>query len=251
MKIILALLKREILEHTSIWKVPLVMLVVSILVKLSFSVGNLSVNVSVPDFLNLNSTVDSAIDGILVRSMWLVNGLISFVMMVVSVFYALSCLNAEKQDQSVLFWRSLPVSDTMTVASKLIIALLVIPVVIVFSHIVVSVVFLGSDSVGYLQNSISLSVISTAKIVAWLLLPIVAWCVCCSSVAKKGPFLLAFVIPFVLIIVDELFFELGLSYLVIGRFYPNNYDSALLLMSGVGLSVVCIYVAIIKRSQRI
>ena len=251
MKIMFALLKREILEHSSIWKVPLIMLVISGLIKLSFSAGNLSVNINTPDFLNLDSSVDSAIDEVLIRSMWLVNGLITFVMIVVSAFYALSCLYAERQDQSVLFWRSLPISDAMTVVSKLIIALLVVPLMIIVSHVVVSMVFLGVQSIAYLQQSIPISVISTVKIVVWLLLPLVAWCIFCSGVAKKGPFLLAFVAPIVLVAIDKLFFELGISHLIIDRFYPSNHDSTLLLLSGLGLSVICIYLATVKRSQRI
>ena len=251
MNIMLALLKREVLEHSSVWKVPLIMLVISGLIKLSLAVGNLSINVNVPDFLNLDSSVDSAIDGLLVQSMWLVNGLITFVMIAVSAFYALSCLYAERQDQSVLFWRSLPISDAMTVVSKLVIAILVIPLMIIVSHIVVSIVFLGAQSIEYLQQSIPISVISTVKIVAWLLLPLVAWCIFCSGVTKKGPFLLAFVAPIVLVTIDELFFELGVNYLIVGRFYLQNHDSALLLLSGLGLSAVCVYFAIVKRSQRI
>ena len=251
MKTMLALLKREILEHPSIWKVPLIMLVVSGLVKLSFSTGNLSVNVNTPDFLNLDSTVDSAIDEVLIKSMWLVNGLITFVLSVVSVFYALSCLYTERQDESVLFWRSLPISDAMTVASKLIIALLVIPLMIILSHVIVSVVFLGGQSIAYLQESILVSLFSTMRIVAWLLLPLITWCTFCSAIAKKGPFLLAFVAPIVLVIIDKLFFEVGVSHLIIDRFSPSNHDSTLLLLSGIALSAVCVFFATVKRSQRI
>lgn len=258
MKTMLALLKREILEHSSIWKVPLIMLVVSGLVKLSMLTGNISGDGNtlkfisvVLDFFGFSFAVNSAIDVAVLQSMWLVNGLISFVMIVVSIFYALSCLYSERQDQSVLFWRSLPISDATTVVSKLVIAVLLIPVLIVLSHVLVSMVFLGVQSIGYLQQSALVSIVSTMKIVAWLLLPLVAWCIFCSAIAKKGPFLLAFVVPIILIIIDSFFLNFGLSHLIIGRFDPNNYDSTLLLLSGFGLSVVCICFATIKRSQRI
>ena len=92
MKTLLALLKRELLEHSSIWKVPMVMLAVGVLVKLSLSFGNLSVNVNTPDFLNLDQTVDNAVDGVLIKTLWAVNWLISIVMIVVAAFYALACL---------------------------------------------------------------------------------------------------------------------------------------------------------------
>ncbi len=251
MKTFLALLKREILEHSSIWKVPVVLLIVGGLVKLSFSAGNLSINVNTPDFLNLDDTVDGAIDEVLIRSLWLVNGLISFVMIVVSVFYALSCLYTERQDESVLFWRSLPISDSMTVASKMVIALLVIPLLVIVCHIIISVVFLGGSSIAYLQQLIPISVVSTLKAIAWLLLPLIAWCMFCSAVAKKAPFLIAFIAPVIVIVVDSLFFDLGIGDLIVDRFKPSQHDSLLLLGTGLALSAVCVYFAIIKRSQRI
>ena len=251
MKTLLALLKRELLEHSSIWKVPMLMLVVGVLVKLSLSFGNLSVNVNAPDFLNLDQTVDNAVDGVLIRTLWAVNWLISFVMIVVAAFYALACLYTERQDESVLFWRSLPISDSVTVASKLIVALAVIPLLIIVCHMLISLIFLGSASFSYLQHSIPLSVLSTLKMIAWLLLPLTAWCMLCSAVANKAPFLMAFIAPIILVIVDSLFFEIGFGSLILDRFNSNNHDSLLLLGTGIVLSVVCIFFAVVKRSQRI
>lgn len=47
---------------------------------------------------------------------------------VVSVFYCLDALHGERRDRSILFWKSLPVSDVTTVLSKASIPLLVLPV---------------------------------------------------------------------------------------------------------------------------
>lgn len=251
MKTLLALLKRELLEYSSVWKVPMIMLAVGVLVKLSLSFGNLSVNVNTPDFLNLDQTVDNAVDGVLIKTLWTVNWLISFVMIVVAAFYALACLYTERQDESILFWRSLPISDSMTVASKLIVALVVIPLLIIVCHMLISIIFLGSASFSYLQYSIPLSVLSTLKVIGWLLLPLTAWCMLCSSVANKAPFLMAFIAPIILVIVDSLFFEIGFGSLIFDRFNSNNHDSLLLLGTGIALSVVCICFAVVKRSQRI
>src|SRR6202000_960981 len=44
-------------------------------------------------------------------------------------WYLLDCLYADRRDKSVLFWKSLPISDAATVLSKLAIAFLVIPLV--------------------------------------------------------------------------------------------------------------------------
>ncbi len=42
-------------------------------------------------------------------------------------FYLLDCLYAERKDRSILFWKSLPVSDGATVASKIVVACVVVP----------------------------------------------------------------------------------------------------------------------------
>lgn len=55
--------------------------------------------------------------------------LIMFVTTVVGVFYCLDALNGERRDRSILFWKSLPVSDLTTVLSKASIPLLVLPLV--------------------------------------------------------------------------------------------------------------------------
>lgn len=142
MNVMLALLKREILEHKNIWRVPMVLIVIAVLVKLSLSVGNLSVNINVPDQLQLDEVIGSALDGVVAQALNSMNYIIILVMFVVSAFYALSCLFNERQDESVLFWRSLPISDHMTVASKLVIALIVVPIVIVLCQTVMAVIFL-------------------------------------------------------------------------------------------------------------
>lgn len=48
---------------------------------------------------------------------------------VVGAFYSLEALSAERRDRSILFWKSLPVSDLHTVLAKAIVPLLVVPAV--------------------------------------------------------------------------------------------------------------------------
>ncbi len=55
--------------------------------------------------------------------------LLMFSTMVVSVFYAVDALYGERRDRSVLFWKSMPVSDTLTVLAKLSIPMLVLPLI--------------------------------------------------------------------------------------------------------------------------
>ena len=49
------------------------------------------------------------------------------IMLLVLTFYLLDCLYAERKDRSILFWKSLPVSDGLTVLSKFLVAVVVVP----------------------------------------------------------------------------------------------------------------------------
>src|SRR5437867_6454504 len=52
-----------------------------------------------------------------------------FTVFIVGVFYCLDALHGERRDRSILFWKSLPVSDLTTVLSKVTIPLMVLPVI--------------------------------------------------------------------------------------------------------------------------
>ncbi len=47
--------------------------------------------------------------------------------LLIGVFYSLEALQGERRDRSILFWKSLPVSDATTVLSKAIVPLVVLP----------------------------------------------------------------------------------------------------------------------------
>ncbi len=51
-------------------------------------------------------------------------------MAIVTFFYLSDCLYSERKDRSILFWKSLPVSDAVTVISKLLVALIAVPLVV-------------------------------------------------------------------------------------------------------------------------
>jgi ABC-2 type transport system permease protein len=55
--------------------------------------------------------------------------MIMFTAFIVGVFYCLDALHGERRDRSILFWKSLPVSDLTTVLSKAFVPLVVMPVI--------------------------------------------------------------------------------------------------------------------------
>ncbi len=56
--------------------------------------------------------------------------LIMVVGFLVGIFYSLDALHSERRDRSILFWKSLPVSDFTTVLAKASVPLLILPVVV-------------------------------------------------------------------------------------------------------------------------
>ena len=111
------LVRREFWENRAIWMIPLAMSAFLILVALFGRVDLLSVSSQVP-----GRTVGQAF-------LIAVGATFFAVMSIYSTWYLLDCLYADRKDRSVLFWKSLPISDTTTVLSKLATALIVIPLV--------------------------------------------------------------------------------------------------------------------------
>lgn len=252
MNVFFTLIKRELLEHNSLWRVPIILLVLAILIRLSLVFGNYATDINIPDQLQLNDTIDAWVDSALASSLGWVNSIIVWTMFVVAVFYALNCLFTERQDQSVLFWRSLPVSDALTVASKLTVAVVIVPLLIIVCQIISAFIFLGAGSFEFLINVFGETLLSIFKLVLWSLLPTAAWCMFCSEFCKRNPFLLAIFIPLGLVLVDNLFFDGSVgNMLVINRVFGFSDYSIWPLLSGVLLSGVFLYMATIKRKQRI
>ncbi len=250
--LLLALLKREVLEHKNLWRVPAVLLVIALLLKLSLSFGKLALNIDVPEQLNLDEEINQFLTSAIGKTLHLMNYFVMIVMFVVAIFYALSCLYEERQDDSVLFWRSLPISDWLTVTSKLLIPLLIVPVIILVSQAIIAVLFLGADTGEYFGYAFVETSSILGKKILWTLLPVVAWCVFCSGIAKKNPFLLAFVTPIILVLIDKLFLQGVISQtFLINRLTGVGGYSTQVLLTGIIFSIACIAGAIVKRSQRI
>ena len=124
------LLRRELWEHRAILVTPVVVAVLILaallLPVLAGTFGNVSID-GLPDHLE-DLTPEKT------RAVWTVAGAglafpFELAMVLVTTFYLLDCLYAERKDRSILFWKSLPVSDAEVVLSKLITAVVVIPAV--------------------------------------------------------------------------------------------------------------------------
>ena len=138
-----------------------------------------------------------------------------FTVFIVGVFYCLDALYGERRDRSILFWKSLPVSDLTTVLSKASIPLVVLPlvtfVIIVATQFVMllwsSVVLLTSGLAGTTWTRFNLleqSLILLYSLVALALwhAPIYGWLLLVSGWARRATFLWA-VLPLLAITIFE------------------------------------------------
>jgi ABC-2 type transport system permease protein len=117
-------LRRELWEYRSIWIAPIVVGVVGV-------IGFLVTTPGLPGRVRaLAGPGDMETAHIAIHGPY---GAAAILLLatafVVGVFYCLEALQGERRDRSILFWKSLPVSDRMTVLSKASIPLVVLPLI--------------------------------------------------------------------------------------------------------------------------
>jgi ABC-2 type transport system permease protein len=151
---------------------------------------------------NLSGGIDLAA---LTSSLWpmVVLGFVVF-------FFCLGSLYDERKDRSVLFWKSLPLSDRDTVLSKAASALVVAPALAVAAAIASMFGFLALVSVLVMFHhgnpytliwgpgsplKVAVSLVALIPVYALWALPAVGWLMLCSAWARSKPFLWAILIP--------------------------------------------------------
>jgi ABC-2 type transport system permease protein len=141
---------------------------------------------------------------------------------IVGIFYSLEALHGERRDRSILFWKSLPVSDLITVLAKACIPLLFLPllgfaITIVAQFVMLllsSVVVLGSGlSISSLWAHVSLFRTSLMLLyhiftvhVLWSA-PIYGWLLLVSAWARRAPIIWAALPPFAIGALEKIAFN--------------------------------------------
>jgi ABC-2 type transport system permease protein len=116
------LVRREIWEHRSLWMAPLAVTALLLICAL-LTHGALKIDATdSSEWLDpRNKTIVFAL------AQWALTIPHYLVMILLLNFYLLDCLYAERKDRSILFWKSLPVTDGATVASKIFVSCVVLP----------------------------------------------------------------------------------------------------------------------------
>jgi ABC-2 type transport system permease protein len=146
---------------------------------------------------------------------------VAFAGLIVSVFYSLGALNNERRDRSILFWKSLPVSDLITVLSKAFVALVVLPVIVFVIATATTLVMLVLGSAIVAANGVnpaalwshwpilkmSLVLIYSLAVTALWYSPIYGWLLFVSGWARRVPFLWAVLPPLGVCILEKIAFD--------------------------------------------
>ena len=210
------LVRREFWEHPALWRAPAV---VAGLLAIS-TVFSLTINVNfgdghVPGMGNeeriklLNASQD-----LWATLIYLVAGL-------VVTFYALDTLYTERKDRSILFWKSLPVSDGLTVLSKFLVCVVAVPLAVfvlaVASHLIALAIWKMRVAGGGVPDVIAWDLLAWLRGETVILLclvlaslwyaPLVAAGLLLSAWVKRNPVLWAMLPVIFLPIFEHLFFR--------------------------------------------
>jgi ABC-2 type transport system permease protein len=192
--------RRELWENRSIYIAPLA-------VAALFLFGFLISTIRLPGKMRAASALSPMQQHNLMAQPYLIAaGLMMLTTLVVGVFYCLDALYGERRDRSILFWKSLPVSDLTTVLSKAITPVVILPLVTFAITVVTQWIMLLVSTAVLLGSGLSAATLWThaSLFQTWLMLlyhlltvhglwyaPIYGWLLLVSGWARRAPFLWA------------------------------------------------------------
>jgi ABC-2 type transport system permease protein len=149
-------------------------------------------------------------------------GLMMLTALAVGIFYCLDALYGERQDRSILFWKSLPLSDLETVLSKTITPVVVVPLVAFGIAVATQWIMLLVSIAVLLGSGQSLATLwaHASPFQMWLTLlyhlltvhglwyaPIYGWLLLVSAWARRAPFLWAALPPLAITAIEKIAFN--------------------------------------------
>lgn len=198
--------RRELWENRSVYLAPL--LVAALLIGVTFIFASTHFD----EILGRAASADPAHAKVAMSRMF--DGIAVVLMAtsgIVAWFYCLDALYGERRDRSILFWKSLPVSDATSVAAKALVPLAIVPAVTFAIILATQLVMLlvssgvlaakGLGGAGTLWTRVlapgNVGVLLYALIVQALWhAPVYAYLMSVSAAVQRSPFLWA-VLPFV------------------------------------------------------
>jgi ABC-2 type transport system permease protein len=210
------LIRREFWEFRATWLIPAV---VGAVLLISALFGRIDM-----------TAFDSHLAALNLGTIYLLGLAVLFyaVMSIYSSWYLMDCLYNDRRDRSILFWKSLPVSDSQTVLSKLLMGLAVIPLVFMVAADLTSLLMafvisirartfsavLWNPQTWFQVQVLWLYVIATTAI--WYL-PIAGWLMLVSAWAKRAVMLWTLLPPLVLYLIEKWFLNTHVVQNVLGQ----------------------------------
>jgi len=134
--------------------------------------------------------------------------LVALVAFIVGIFYSLDALHGERRDRSILFWKSLPVSDLTTVLSKASVPLLILPALVFVISVAVQWIMFVMSSAAFLLSGVGhampwapplleMEVVLLYGVIVLVLwhAPVYCWMLLVSGWARRAAFLWAVLPP--------------------------------------------------------
>ena len=224
------LVRREFWENKAIWIIP-----VAIGCTLTIAALFGRVEIALPAPPEQNRSVAA-------MAFFALGAVFFVVMSIYSCWYLLECLHADRKDRSVLFWKSMPISDTATVLSKLFVGLIAVPAVYFaaadLATLLMAVILSARMSLGGVPSQpafwqpafwLQLQVLWVYAILTaaiWFL-PISGWLLVVSAWAKRAVLLWAILPPLAAILAEHLFVHTHvIANVLSGRLLTGYRDAA-------------------------
>ena len=211
-----ASVRRELWENRSLYLAPLG-------VAALFLVGFFISLVRLPARMRAASALDPMrLQEVIEQPYLIVAIMLMAIAFLVAVFYCLDALYGERRDRSILFWKSMPVSDLLTVLSKASIPILVIPLVAFavtvatqFIMLLVSSVVLAGMGMGFttvwarvpFHEILGIHLVHLVGFHGLMYAPLYGWLLLVSAWAKRAPFLWATLPPVAIGAVERIAFN--------------------------------------------
>ena len=169
----------------------------------------------------------------------------------VAVFYCLDALHGERRDRSILFWKSLPVSDLTTVLSKFSIPMVVIPVVAFLTIVIMQLIMRVLSTIILATNGMSAAPVWTqvpffqmtfvllygiATAAIWYA-PVYSWLLLVSAWARRNTFLWAIFPPLAICVVEFIVFHTGHFAKMLGERFNSFREAFDIVADGGGLVI--------------
>ena len=170
--------------------------------------------------------------------------------LIVGFFYCLDALYGERRDRSILFWKSLPVSDRATVLSKFSIPLFVLPPIVfaivtvtqVVMMIISTAVLIPSGLAGTTWANVNLLQQSAILLYGLIVIalwhaPIYGWALLVSGIARRATFLWAVLPPIAIGVFEKFTFNTSYFAAMLKSRLGGPGDTAFTFQAHRGLSV--------------